>query len=227
MVDPDTEECVDHVMEEFWRAFTHPLVLVFFVPLGISLVFWMVSLLGFVDLETDLDLDLDADASDGAAGGFLESIGVAGLPPMFVVTAVSLIGWFVSIVGVMLVLDPLDGAALVLATIALAVASLVAGLVLGVRICRPLAAVMTTARAPKAAELVGREAVVRSGRVDGGFGYADATWPDGSVSRIDVRTLDDTDLGVGPGDAVRLVDWDASAGTYAVARDRELFGDDA
>ncbi len=211
-------------MPEFWNAFTHPVVLVFFVPLGICGVFWLISLLGFIDL--DVDLDLDADGSGGAAGGVLESAGVAGVPPLFVLTAVSLIGWFVAMVGVMLVVDPLDGAVAVIAAVVLLLIALAVGLVLGIRVSRPLAGVMQTARAPRAAELVGREATVRSGRVDAAFGYADATWPDGTQSRIDIRPLADDVTGLGPGDVVRLVSHDADRGVYLVSSDADLFGDD-
>jgi len=71
-------------------------------------------------------------------------------------------------------------------------------------------------------ELVGREATVRSGRVDAGFGYADAIWDDGSMSRIDVR--DGNALGLGPGDTIRLMSWNSDSATYGVTNDDELFG---
>lgn len=228
---PSGQEPSTDPMTEFWQAFTHPVVLVFFVPLAICLIFWAISLLGFIDLDVELDLDTDVDldgAAEGSLGSVLDSAGVAGVPPLFVVTAISLIGWFVSMVGVMLVVDPLSGLASLLAAFGLLVVALIAGLTLGIRVSRPLSRLMQTARAPKAVELVGREALVRSGRVDAGFGYADADWPDGSQSRIDIRPADGTDAaGFGPGDTVRIVAHDAARGVYLVASDAELFGPDS
>ena len=52
-------------------------------------------------------------------------------------------------------------------------------------------------------------------------GGADALWPDGSESRIDIR--DANGLGLGPGDHVRLISWDATTSTYAVSSDEHLF----
>ncbi|NOX31228.1 MAG: hypothetical protein GXP35_14450, partial [Actinobacteria bacterium] len=102
------------------------------------------------------------------------------------------------------------------------VVALAAALFFGSRLARPLGRLMETATAPSATELVGREATVRSGRVDAGFGYADAIWDDGSMSRIDVR--DGNELGLGPGDTIRLMSWNSDTAAYGVTNDDELFG---
>ncbi|MEM9606781.1 MAG: hypothetical protein AAGA99_05110 [Actinomycetota bacterium] len=200
-------------MTEFWDAATSPLGLVFGVPLVICLVLWAISIVGFLDLESD--------AGEGALDEAFESLGVAGVPPLVVVSIVTLIGWFLAIVGQLVVVDPLDGAAAIVVGLVVAAVALVGGVLLGARIARPLGDRLETARAPHGRELIGQPAVVRSGRVDGRFGYADADWEDGSQSRIEIR--DEKSLGLAAGDRIRLVEFDPDASTYTVVRESDMF----
>ena len=199
-------------MADFWDAATTPIAIVFFVPLAVCLVLWLVSMIGI--------FDLDGDASDAFDG--LEWFPLHGAPPLVVLTLVSLVGWFTAVVAALFVLDPLGGLGLLLGSAAVFVVALGLGLFIGSKIAPPLGRLMETATAPRAGDLVGALAVVRSGRVDASFGYADARWADGSESRIDIR--DTGDLGLGPGDMIRLMSFDASSDTYGVALDSELFG---
>ncbi len=200
-------------MADFWQAATTPVALVFFIPLAVSLVAWFISMLGL--------FEADADSLDGVGGEAMDSVGLGDAPPLLAITVVSTIAWFLAVVAGLFLLEPLAGAAFVIASIGVFVVAIVAAVWLGGRIVRPVGRMMETATAPSAAELVGREAVVRSGRVDGSFGYADVLWPDGSESRVDIRN--ESGIDVGPGDRVRLVSWDPDASTFTVASDDELF----
>ncbi|MCP3938553.1 MAG: hypothetical protein GY708_24665 [Actinomycetia bacterium] len=202
-------------MTEFMDAATSPVALVFGVPLAISLVLWLVGALGV--------LDFDGDALDGTLGDALDGVGMAGVPPLVVITIVSLIGWFVSVIAAMFLLDPVEGIALVGVSVLIFVVSLVSALYLGAKVARPLGSMMETARAPHDDELIGHEAVIRSGRVDETFGYADATWDDGTMSRIEVRAP--ADRGLTAGDLVRLIGWDRELRIYKVVRDKEIFNE--
>ncbi len=206
-------------MTEFWDAATSPVGLVFAVPLVLCLILWAVSIIGFLDL----DVDVDTDAGEGVLGEAFDSLGIAGVPPLVVASMVSLIAWFVAIVGQILVVEPVDGVAAVAVGVVVVAVALVAGVFGGARLARPLGAAMETSRAPDGIELVGQPAVVRSGRVDETFGYADADWADGSQSRVEIR--DDRARGLGPGDRVRLVEFDRDRGWYAIARETDFFPD--
>ena len=122
-----------------------------------------------------------------------------------------------------MLVDAADGAAAVALGLLVIAVALLAGVFLGARLARPLGAAMQTARAPHGAALAGQPAVVRSGRVDERFGYADADWPDGSQSRVEIR--DGRGLDLGPGEQIRLVEFDAEAGTYSIARESDFFPD--
>jgi hypothetical protein len=201
-------------MADFWDAATTPIAIVFFVPLAVCLVLWLVSMLGFIDIDSDASEAFDFDG--------LDWLGLHGAPPLVVFTLVSLMGWFTAVVAALFVLDPLGGLGLLLGSAAVFVVALGVGLFVGSKVAPPLGRLLATATAPRAADLVGALAVVRSGRVDASFGYADARWADGSESRIDIR--DTADLGLVPGDKIRLMSFDANTGTYGVALDSELFG---
>lgn len=200
-------------MADFWQAATTPVALVFFIPLAVSLIAWLISMLGL--------FEADADSLDGIGGEAMDSVGLGDAPPLLALTVVSAIAWFLAVVAALFVLEPLAGVGLTIASIVVLVVAAVAAVWIGGYIVRPVGRMMEPALAPSAAELVGREAVVRSGRVDESFGYADALWPDGSESRIDIR--DANGLGLGPGDHVRLISWDATTSTYAVSSDEHLF----
>ncbi|MEO1062065.1 MAG: hypothetical protein AAFZ07_11650 [Actinomycetota bacterium] len=206
-------------MSEFLDAATSPVGLVFGVPLALCLVLWAVSIIGFLDL----DVDVDTDAGEGVLGEAFDSLGIAGVPPLVVASMVSLIAWFVAIVGQIVVVDPVDGVAAVAVGVVVVAVALVAGIFGGARLARPLGAAMVTARAPDPSELAGQPAVVRSGRVDESFGYADADWPDGSQSRVEIR--DDRDRGLAPGEQIRLVEYDRDHEHFTVARERDFFPD--
>ncbi len=206
-------------MTEFWEAATSPVGLVFGVPLVLCLILWAVSIIGFLDL----DVDVDTDAGEGVLGEAFDSLGIAGVPPLVVASMVSLIAWFVAIVGQIVVVDPVDGVAAIAVGIVVVAVALVAGVFGGARLARPLGSAMVTARAPDGAELAGQSAVVRSGRVDETFGYADADWPDGSQSRVEIR--DDRARGFAAGERIRLVDFDRDRGWYSIARETDFFPD--
>lgn len=200
-------------MTEFWEAATSPLGLVFGVPLAVCLVLWVVSIAGLGDLDTE--------AGEGALDEVFDSLGVAGVPPLVVVSIVTLIGWFAAIVGQILVVDSFDGGAAVAAGVIVGLAAGAVGVFGGARVSRPIGGRLTTARAPHGRELIGRPAVVRSGRVDDRFGYADADWDDGSQSRIEIR--DERSIGLAAGDRIRLVEFDADAATYRAVRESDMF----
>lgn len=201
-------------MTEFLDAATTPVALVFGIPLAVSLVLWLVAVTGV--------FDFDGDTGDGAFDEAFDFIGLAGVPPLVAITIVTVIGWFLAVVAAMFVLDPLDGLALLGASVAVLAIALGAGIYLGARIARPIGSMLETARAPGDFDLVGSPAVIRSGTVDERFGYADATWSDGAVSRVDVRAPSDRALKAG--ELVRLVGWDPDERTYQVAREKEIFG---
>src|SRR5690554_6326702 len=78
-------------METFFVvAFSFPTV-VFSVLLCVAIVYWLISLLGMGDVETDGDIDAGGDFS-----GLMVTLGLQGVPLPLVLTLLFLIGWLAS-----------------------------------------------------------------------------------------------------------------------------------
>ncbi|MCP5025239.1 MAG: YqiJ family protein [Actinomycetia bacterium] len=186
--------------------------LVFTILFALVAALWVLGIFGFFEVE----LDLEVDAGDGAFDGALNALGMAGVPTVVILTLVAAGGWFTSVVLQLTVLDGRSGPLLVLLAIVTLVVAWLVALMFAAALSRPLARLMRTATAPSGSALVGRVGVVRSGRVDDQFGYADVDWIDGGSSRVEVRPADRTDT-FGPGDRALLVDWDVDTGIYLVS----------
>ena len=96
-------------MADFWQAATTPVALVFFIPLAVSLIAWLISMLGL--------FEADADSLDGIGGEAMDSVGLGDAPPLLALTVVSAIAWFLAVVAALFVLEPLAGVGLTIASI--------------------------------------------------------------------------------------------------------------
>jgi hypothetical protein len=188
------------------------------------------------DLDFDADVDLDADldaggdvggAFDGEAGApgtsVLALFGLGLIPlSLFITIWCVTFGW----TGLALVewLGP-TVAALVGGGWATGLALAPVAFVLGVLVTAPTARLLSPlfedyGRAKGASELVGKVAVLASGRLTSTFGRATVKLPSGVRADVAVR-LDEHDAAaadtLGYGDDVLLYDYDAEQGVYLVA----------
>jgi hypothetical protein len=151
----------------------YPTVLFSFL-LAIVVVYWLLVLFGAATPDDDIGGD-----------GFLDHVGLGGVPATATLSLLIAVGWFSSLAG---------GAALragglanpVTTTVVLAVALAVAYAVTRLLV-RPLRTVFGDHRAPSRNDFVGRLCVVRTGRVDADFGQAEVTADDGSSAIVQVR----------------------------------------
>lgn len=207
-------------------ALSFPTV-VFTVLVGVSLGYWLLSLLSGVggdldlDLDTDLDLDggdLDLDGDAGADGGglgaLLHGLHLTGVPPAIVLSVTATLGWFVSYAVALLTDLDASGPVGIALGAALILVAAVLGLLGASVVARPLARLFLTPRAVTNASLVGRRCVIRTGTVTAEFGQAELRAPDGTEHVVQVRTLHDE--GLVRGDAALLFDYDAERGVFHV-----------
>ena len=185
---------------------------IFTVLFAVVALMWLLSILGFFEVELG-----DLDPGDGLLDSSLHSLGLAGVPAVVILTLVVVAGWFTSVVLQLTLLDDRAGSTLVLLAIATFVVAMAVALMFAATLGRPLGRLMRTETAPSGAALVGRVGVIRSGRVDPGFGYADVDWDDGGSSRVEVRPAE-PDNSFNAGDRALLVDWDAHTGIYLVSQ---------
>lgn len=196
-------------MSEFFEIiFGLPTVL-FTAALALSLGFFMITLLfglgegGGGDFEIDaggdLDVDVDAGGSDGAdsdsAGalaGLLQAANLHILPLALTFAIISLVGWFVSAMGTVLLTS--DNAPGVLLGIAIAVAGLASGIFIAGRVGHLLRPIFVPTRHITRRDLIGRLCTVQTGRVDRDFGQAEVVDGERSTHLIQIRCEIENDL---------------------------------
>ena len=195
------------------------------VPLGVVVLFWLVSLLGLVgvdslDFDADVDADVDADLDAHAHGGFLKGVAdllqIGSVPITIVGSTLVVAGWASSflldfLAGEMLraVVTPIGfGAAAMVLTLIVAV------LVTGFAV-RPLAPLFEVSTIRGASHLVGHVAEVTSGKVTASFGTARMRAPDGS-SDLTLNIVGKDGYSYSRGTSVTIVGYDAATNTYTV-----------
>jgi hypothetical protein len=201
------------VTDVFDASLRFPTV-VFTVLFAIVILMWVFALSGILDVT-------GADAGEGLFEGALEPFGLDDVPITVVLSILAVLGWFVSVLAQIHLLGNISGTALVVASVLVGVGAGGVGLGLAVVAAPVLGRVFETAEAPSGRELVGRTAEIRSATVTTTSGYADAIWPDGPVSRVEVRVSRHGDVSAGDlhsGDLVLLVDWDEPNNAYTVSR---------
>jgi amino acid transporter len=151
----------------------YPTVLFSFL-LAIVVVYWLLVLFGAATPDDDLGGD-----------GFLDHVGLGGVPATATLSLLIAVGWFTSLAG---------GAGLravgrpnAVTTTGLLVVALVVAFAVTRLAVRPLRTAFGDHRSPSRNDFVGRVCVVRTGRVDADFGQAEVTAADGSSAIVQVR----------------------------------------
>ena len=170
---------------------------------------WLLSLVGVLDIE--------ADAADGLLDDALEPFDLSEVPATVLLTIFALAGWFVSVLASIFLLENRSGVAVV----AVGIGAAVAAMAITLWVAPTLGRMFVTAQAPSKLDLVGRIAEIRSATVTETAGRAEAVWPDGTVSTIDVRVTDHASLGSGElkrGDRAFIIDWIEETDDFIVDR---------
>ena len=146
-------------------ALSFPAVLLS-VLLAIVVIYWLLVLIGTLDVEIG-----DLDLGDG--------IGLGGVPVTVTVSVLTVVAWFVSLSGTVLLTD-FSTPIRVIAGIGVLVIAIVAGLIAARLVAVPLRRLYITGGEASRNDFVGRECVIRTGRVTDDFGQAEVTADDGS-----------------------------------------------
>lgn len=169
-------------MDPFYQNVSSFPTVFFTFFLLLSLMFWMIAVLGLIDIGfldvIDVDggiLDLDGDGStvpDGIAG-FILILGLNGVPITIIITLVSMFGWFISYYLVYFSDGYLLGGLVSwLANIGFFLLSLYVAIKLTSVVIRPLRPLFEKMQQNTQQIIIGQTAIVRTSRVDEGFGEA-------------------------------------------------------
>jgi hypothetical protein len=219
-------------MELFLSNLTSFPVVIFTFLLAIIICYWLLALLGAVDIEMfdlnfeiDLDLELDGDIgtdidsnATGLKGvtGFMLKWGLTGVPVTVVVSILIAFSWLICyvIVSIFYPLIPVELIRTILSYVLLVI-SFALAIPMTSWIIKPLKKVFITHDAVKKSSLIGSECEVKTGVVTPDFGQA--TYDDGEAGMIfDVRA--EVSDGIKKGDLVVLVEYNEEEGSYKIKK---------
>lgn len=199
--------------------------------LALSMLYWCIAALGFVDVNaldfdsvnTDGEMDINTDtsiSSGDVVAGLIMRLGLSGVPVTIIVTLISLIGWILCyyIVYVFFSWVP-EGVLRYLVSLPIIAGCLYVAAVLTAIAVKPFRSLFAKMEQKTEKKVLGQTAIVRTLRVDNGFG--EATLEDGGAGLIfKVRTLGDVTFG--KGDRVVLLEYVKESNTYNVISEEEF-----
>jgi hypothetical protein len=212
-------------MGNFMEAVTGYPTAIYTVLLGVVLVYWVLAMLGLVDIEHHgIDVDLahaDGDAEDvGDLASYVVAMGLNGVPFSVAVSLLVLVAWVVSCLGGewLLPLVPTTLLKLVAGT-ALLVASAVVAIPVTAVAIRPLRGLFVSHTAVSNAALVGQTCKVVTGVVNEKDGRAEVARRGASLN-IRVWALVPNTLK--RGSIALILEYDEVAARYLIAAHDDL-----
>lgn len=185
-------------MNEFWTTVLTFPTLPWSILLSFCLIYWLSAALGIFDLGHHVDGWADADIGDmvdGAqpphahhhhggdeAAGLLSRLGLAGVPFMVMLLAVSFFGWIASYYIQLLFLGPNSGLAGWLLAIGACIGSVFLAIICAAVVLRPVRKWLVKLQPPGPASLLGRVGTIVSPVVDSNQGRAE--FPDGGAGLL-------------------------------------------
>lgn len=220
-------------MDPFYQNIASFPTIFFTFLLAITLLYWLVAVLGFVDIDV---LDFDIPDADGALdvnpdsglstpdvlAGLMLRFGLVGVPVTIIISFISLTGWLVCYYAVHFLLWMVpEGFLRYLAGIPLLIASLYLAVMITSVIIKPLRPLFQKAQQETVKHILGQTAVVRTSRVDNGFG--EALLEDGGAGLIlNVRAIGNEQFN--RGDRVVLLEYIKDQHVYRVVSEKEFSG---
>lgn len=181
-------------MGEFLGAVLRFPTVLFTFLLVVVIGYWLLVLLGAIDLDADAGAAIDGatvDGDAGASGGFmgvLDGLGLGGVPTTVVGSLMIAVAWFTSLAGSALLAGFSAGPWVVAAlSIGVLVAALVVAWLIAWLVALPLRHFFPLGPLTSRNDFVGGVCVIRTGTVTVDFGQAEVTSADGSSAVIQVR----------------------------------------
>ena len=212
-------------MADFLNIVTRFPTVVFTVLLGVILVYWLLAILGAVDidiLDLDVDVDVDADVSNvGGLTGLLSTLGLSG-PPLTVILSVLIVSsWLISYFAsaYLLVLVPWDmlhefiGAGLL-------VGSFIVSIPVTAQLIKPLKGLFKVHTAKSKSQFIGATCKITTLEVTDTFGQAEI---DDGEAGIIVAVRSNTPNSFTKGDKAVVASYDKNKNTYEVVPEEEHF----
>lgn len=206
-------------MEQLLEVASQFPTVIYTTLLGIIVVYWLVGMVGLIELnfsgDVDIDIDVDADISIVGLTGFMLTFGLTGIPFTLVISIILLICWLISIYSQIYLFSLLpDGWLYYLLGGVSAIAIFFISLPIAAFIIRPLKGMFKSVETTTSNNLVGRDATIATGKVTTTFGQA-RVFNDGAEILLDVRCDNEHTLILG--DKVLLIKYLEESHAYIVS----------
>ncbi len=178
-------------MKEIWNEafliYNLPLTLI----LGCMTLFWVASLCGLGDLDSDVDLNLEGDVdgdlhgSDGVFGFIMRAVNAQDIPVMLVLSLLSLFMWIIAIASNFYLNTSQSG----LIASGLFIGNFILSVILVKLVTQPLRPMFRSIKNDKEHQepLVGSSGIVKSRLVDADFGQCEVIRPKGAPALLNCR----------------------------------------
>jgi len=220
-------------MNPFYQNIASFPTVIFSFLLTIVILYWVVAVLGLVDMDV-LDFDIpEADSGLEASAntelttpdvlaGLMLKLGLYGVPVTIIISFISLIGWLCCYYLVYFLLGFIpEGVFRYLAGIPILLVSLFVSVMVTAVLIKPLRPFFKKAQQHTEKLVLGQVATVRTSKVNSGFG--EATLEDGGAGLIlKVRATGDEEFK--RGDRVVLLEYVKDENTYRVISEQEFGG---
>ena len=219
-------------MYDFITNITSFPVVVYTFLMSIIVVYWLLALLGALDIEmfdgdieieTGLDIDTDTEIeSEGLSGvtGFMAKWGLTGVPVTVVVSVLIVTSWLICYILASLLLPIIPFAIIkTIASIAMILLSFALSIPATAKLIQPLKKAFVSHTAAKKSSFIGCECIVKTGKVNETFGQA--VYEDGGAGMLfDIRA--DTTAGIKKGDSVVLKSYNEDEESYSVIKTENI-----
>jgi hypothetical protein len=220
-------------MDPFYQNIASFPTVFFTLFLAVSVLYWLVAVLGFVEIDIldfdipDVDADLDINpnselSNPEALAGLMLRFGLNGVPVTVIVSLVALFGWLVCYYAVHFLLGYVPAGWLYfVAGVPVLIGSLYIAVMITAVVIKPLRNFFKTTRQDTVKHVLGQSALVRTSRVDNEFG--EAVLEDGGAGLIfKVRSTGEDRFE--KGDRVVLLEYLKEENIYRVISEEQFLG---
>ncbi|MDN3637707.1 DUF1449 family protein [Simiduia curdlanivorans] len=220
-------------MDPFYQNLASFPTAIFSFFLILCLLYWLVAVLGFVDIDMldfdvpdmDGDLDINADSSHSTPdvlAALMLKFGLQGVPVTIIVSLIALFGWLVCYYLVHFLFGWVpDGFLRYLLGLPVLFASLYAAVMITSQVIKPLRPLFKNARQQTVQFIIGQTAVVRSSVVNSQMG--EAILSDGGAGLL-LKVRSEPGVEFVKGDRVVLLEHEVATNIYKVISEAEFSG---
>lgn len=217
-------------MDPFYQNVLSFPTIIFSISLVFCVLFWLVAILGFLDIsfldipepEVDLSGDADGPSTPDAVAGIILRMGLDGVPLTIVISLITLFAWLISYYGVNLTREIISGGIFYyLIGLAIFFFALYFSVLLTAFLIKPLRPLLKKLEQDIEKMVMGQTAIVRTSRVDNNFG--EAVLDDGGAGLI-LKVRSTGDNVHKKDERVVLIEHDKESNSFRVISEKEFNG---